>query len=399
MDKQKVLVLGGGYASIAFLRSVLSSTLSSYDFTLITKNPYHYESVLLHEVASGFCDATDSNKSISHAYKDILPQGVNVIEDKVLEVKSGQVVCEGDTYNYDFVIVGLGFESEDFGIEGLREHALTLHDLESAKNIYQSVMDMLINFTPTLSLPNPRIVVCGAGLTGIELLGMLSERLPQISSKSVELYCVDASPRVLMPFDEISSRYAQKQLEAKGVTFELGVKITGFESGKVKFQKDGQSGELIGNVLIWTGGVKGSSVIANSPFFTSNKGRVEVDIYMQPINQENQELMSNVFVIGDCSALRDPTSGRFYPPTAQLAIAQGRYLSTTIDKYLRHTRKYLKYFDYHSKGSICSLGTKDAVGNVKGVHVKGYLAMLIKRASEKQWLNKLVDAIAKIRIT
>ncbi len=80
---------------------------------------------------------------------------------------------------------------------------------------------------------------------------------------------------------------------------------------------------------------------------------------MQPINQENE--MNNIFVLGDCAALKDEKTGRFYPPTAQLAQQQGEYLAQTLETLLYAEQKgevlqkeLIPQFEFILRGSICS---------------------------------------------
>ena len=78
---KKIFVLGGGYANLAFLKSLDDEIFSLAEFTLISKHNYHYESVLLHEVASG------SKKNIIFNFDEILPKQIRFIKDNVLEIK------------------------------------------------------------------------------------------------------------------------------------------------------------------------------------------------------------------------------------------------------------------------------------------------------------------------
>ena len=39
---RKVLLLGGGYATLSFLKSLDNNKVAEYDFTLISKENHHY---------------------------------------------------------------------------------------------------------------------------------------------------------------------------------------------------------------------------------------------------------------------------------------------------------------------------------------------------------------------
>lgn len=126
----------------------------------------------------------------------------------------------------------------------------------------------------------------------------------------------------------------------------------------------------------------------DSTFFTTQRSKVEINAYLQPINQANQELMQNVFVIGDCAALKDPLTQRFYPPTAQMAMQQGEFLAKLLVQKLQG-KNFSEEFSYKPKGTICSIGSQYAIGYVGKMNIKGKSALWLKRAIEANWKFKL----------
>ncbi len=75
------------------------------------------------------------------------------------------------------------------------------------------------------------IVVGGAGFTGIEFLGELGNRIPElckeydIDQKLVKIICVEAAPSALPGFDPELVQYAMANLQKKGVEFRIGTAI------------------------------------------------------------------------------------------------------------------------------------------------------------------------------
>ena len=49
---KKILLIGGGYGNLSFIKNLNKKTLQEYNFTSISKEDYHYQSVLLHQVVS-----------------------------------------------------------------------------------------------------------------------------------------------------------------------------------------------------------------------------------------------------------------------------------------------------------------------------------------------------------
>ena len=67
----------------------------------------------------------------------------------------------------------------------------------------------------------------GAGFTGIEFIGELSERMPElcqyydIPREKVKMYVIEASPSALPGFDPELVEYAMNLLENRGVEFKI----------------------------------------------------------------------------------------------------------------------------------------------------------------------------------
>lgn len=364
---QKVLIVGGGYGSLSFIKSLRIADLKDFEFTLISKEREHYQSVLLHEVIS-------KARDITIKYEDILPERIHFVQDEIQEIKRNAVLGLKGEYWYDLLILALGFSSDDFGIPGVKQYAHSLVNFKASLNIHRKLQERLRQ-------GRTEIVVCGGGFSGIELLGNLALDLREKYHADFKLKCIEAMPNIIPMFSEKMASTAREFLENLGVEFYLGSKILECKEDCVVIEKNGEQQEIKSDFTFWTAGVKGNEVIANSPFLTSTRSKIEVDAFLNPIHGD----MKNIFVLGDCAALRDPSTGRFYPPTAQIANQEGRYLAKVFNSNFQFNEK----FDYQSKGTFCSLGSQYAIGSFGRANFKGYPASLMKKFVEFQWLFKL----------
>ena len=301
---KKIFVLGGGYANLAFLKSLDDEVFSLAEFTLISKHNYHYESVLLHEVASG------SKKNIVFNFDEILPKQIRFIKDNVLEIKNNEVIGQGGKYAYDILIIGLGFSSDDFGILGVREYAFCITNYDDSILLFESIQRKL------KSKSKLDIAICGGGFSGVELISSLAENFKD----QLNLVCIEAMPNILPMFDEESIDSALHYLSNFNIKFLTKSKILEVKNNAILIENNGVESLINADIIVWMAGVKGNVVIENSKIFNSKRSKIEVDNYLQPLG----ESMNNIFVIGDCAALKD-SNNRFHPPTAQIAIAQGEY--------------------------------------------------------------------------
>lgn len=101
---------------------------------MVDQNANHEERTQLHEVAAGTVPAT----KITFNIQQVLPKDVQFIQSKVskVDVSSKLVILENHApLRYDYLIIALGFRSEDFGLPGAAENALPLDNVTSAETI------------------------------------------------------------------------------------------------------------------------------------------------------------------------------------------------------------------------------------------------------------------------
>ena len=415
MKTPHIVFLGAGYATLSCIASLPKSIYNSAKWTLITKDSTHYESVLLHEVASGYKD-----REILHKLQDILPKDIEIVQDcvRTINASSKQIICECGTYSYDVLILGLGFASDSFGIQGVSEYALPLTNYHQAKAIHAKIEANLQAYKRTNDARYLRFVVCGGGFSGCELVATLSQEIPKQAKKlgiqqPIECVCIEALDNVLPMFSPTLAQKGRKYLEKLGVKVLSASKILSVLENGVQIacanEQQGPQTTLIESFCtIWTAGVQGSLVIANS--FGTPKSKLVITPYLHPKSLESSDSnatkdssadieLESIFVLGDCGALLDEKTQRFYPPTAQLAQQQGIYLASILPTYLQQyaakdsakvdSSAPIPPFSYKPQGTICSLGHSYGVGEVAGREVSGLIAIAIKRAIEWRWRRKI----------
>lgn len=386
---KKILLLGAGYANMSLLTRLDSASLKKAQWTLVTKEPYHYKSITLHDVASGKID-----KRALFDLEKIKERGVCVVCDEITSIEANITRGKNTNYEYDYLTVGLGFESDDFGIKGVKQYAKAITSYKSAQNIRRDIEAKLAQGKNG----DISFVVCGGGFSGIEFVSSLAEELRKKCAKHnidfarIKIACIEAMPNILPMFNAKLQNLAVKKLESLGVAVMSGSKILECKESAIVIEQGGVKSELGADMIIWTAGVRGNSVIENSTIFTSTRSKVEVDKFLHPLqlNAQNlggdsQNLAQNIFIMGDCAAFKDEKSGRFFPPTAQIAREQGKYLAKVFKILLNNPQGKISPFIFTPKGSICSLGESYALGNLGVFEIKGRSASALKKIVESLW--------------
>ncbi|MFC3847750.1 NAD(P)/FAD-dependent oxidoreductase [Helicobacter baculiformis] len=373
---KQVLILGAGYGSLSFLKALPARVRKECAIRLISESSLHYFSVLLHDVLAG----VEGQHTLE--LSTILPPEVEFIQDRVLEVQEGRVVGQEGVYPYDNLIVGLGFNSDSFGVQGVEAHTHSLVNFTSAQATHEALCNAIDAFQ---ELRPFHVVVCGGGFSGVELLGALSDTLPSLcTSKDFKFTCIEALPNILPMFESKLVQKGVAYLQHLGVSLEVETKILECQHDRVVVMQNQERKEILADFILWTCGVRGNAVIESSPFFKSVRSRVEVNSYLEPVDMPQR----GIFILGDCAALKN-SEGRLYPPTAQLASQMGTYLGRQWAHVLANKSPSTP-FRFQEKGIICSLGTRYAIGHVGIFHVSGKLGIWLKKYIEWRWKRSLL---------
>ena len=134
-DTKHVVILGAGFAGIEAAKALSASRAArarKVRITLISDRNYHLFSPLLYQVASGLADP----------YHVIQPvrgwagrYGIEFVEGSVksVDLELRLVRTDRADVEFDYLILCTGSETNDFGLPGVREHALFLKKLKDGE--------------------------------------------------------------------------------------------------------------------------------------------------------------------------------------------------------------------------------------------------------------------------
>lgn len=217
--REKLLVLGSGWGSYAFLKSV---DPTMYDITVISPRNYFTFTPMLAASAVGtveFRSICEPIRNISPLIKFIEASAMSIDPYKksllCQSIKCSGTVCEDFEFDveYDKLLIAVGSVVNTFGIKGVRDNCQFLKQVEDAAKIRTSLSYCFERASiPNLSDEERKtaltFVIVGAGPTGVELIGELRDWMeiegrryfPQLL-KYVEIVLVEAGNAVLAVFD------------------------------------------------------------------------------------------------------------------------------------------------------------------------------------------------------
>lgn len=379
MPKEKVLIVGGGFAGVKTALDLADD--QRFDITLLSnRDSFSYYPTLYH-VATGGSRANASiplkqllaNKNVS------LKKGEAVSLDR--KAKS-LVTKEGETYNYDTLVLALGVVTNYFNIPGLAELSFGVKSIEDVEKLKAHLHRQLVDDHH----PDLNYVIVGAGPTGIELAGALPAYLKRlmrqhsIEPKPVHVDLIEASPRLLPNLPRDSASAIQHRLTRLGIKIYRGQAVQGETANELNV-----GGKPIqSHTVIWTAGT------ATNPFFQANqfsmtpKHRVATDIYLQAED--------SIFVLGDDA--NTPFSGM-----AQTALLDGTFLAANLKR--RADQKDMKSYTAVRPITIIPAGEGWAAVIYGKLRLYGHLGWALRQAADaraygdyepwlkagKQWLS------------
>lgn len=386
LRKPKIVILGAGYGGLMTATRLQKAVgMNEVEIQLVNKNDYHYETTWLHEASAG----TLHHDRVRYDISSVIDRNkVEFIQGTVVEINRDEkkVILEAGELPYDYLVVAVGGESETFGIKGLKEYAFSIVNVNSARQIRDHIEYQFATYQAEEDKKEERltIVVGGAGFTGIEFLGELGNRVPELCKEydidphKVKIICVEAAPTVLPGFDPELVNYAVAQLEKKGVTFMIGTAVKeATETGIIVGKGEDEVEEIKAGTVVWAAGVRGNAIVEKSGF-EAMRGRVKVQPDLRAPGHDD------VFIIGDSSLVINEEINRPYPPTAQIAMQQGVTVAHNILALIRG--KELETFVPDIKGTVCSLGHDDAIGVAFGKKMTGSTASFMKKVIDNRSL-------------
>ncbi|RIH89111.1 NAD(P)/FAD-dependent oxidoreductase [Calidithermus roseus] len=369
MAEKHVVVLGAGFAGLNAVREL--SREPSVRVTLVDRNNYHLFQPLLYQVASAGLEAPQ----IAFPVRAFLRRHKNARfllgNAEGIDPRARVLMVEGRPVPYDYLIVGLGTRTNDFGLPGVAKYGYALKTLDDAMRIRDRLISAGEEASRTADPHRRRalltMVIVGGGPTGVELAGALGEvrrhviprDFPGVDLREVRVILIETGSRLLDAFAPSSARYAQRFLERLGVEVWLGERVVEIRPDGVRLE----SGKFIPTfTAVWTAGVTGQG-IPGLQVVRGNRVATTPELYVP----EHPE----VYVAGDMNFL-EYKDGRPYPQVAPTAMQQGRLAAQNILRELRGEEK--RAFRYFDKGNMATLGRNAAVAEIKGLRLSAFPA-------------------------
>ncbi|MEK1931566.1 MAG: NAD(P)/FAD-dependent oxidoreductase [Pararhizobium sp.] len=374
-SRHHLVVVGGGFGGLQLINDLKGAAL---DITLVDKRNHHLFQPLLYQVATTLLATSEIAWPIRRLYRDRPEVTTMLAEVDGVDVAAKAIrLTNGKSIRYDTLVLATGATHAYFGKDEWEAVAPGLKTLEDATTIRRRVLLAFeraeIEIDPAVRQALLTFTIIGAGPTGVELAGIISElaqsTLPEefrrIDTRTSRVILVEAGPRVLPGFSEDLSVYAHRALEKRGVEVRTGQRVTSCTQAGVTIDDN----FVACRTMVWAAGVQASPAARWLDIEADRAGRAVVEKNLTAPGHPD------VFVIGDtASVLRQ--DGTPVPGIAPAAKQQGAFVAKVIRARLKGEPEPAG-FRYRHQGSLATIGKRSAIIDFGRFKMKGTLAWWI----------------------
>jgi NADH:ubiquinone reductase (H+-translocating) len=370
--RPRVVIIGGGFGGLFAAQHLKDKPV---EVTLIDRTNHHLFQPLLYQVATAMLSPADIAQPIRAILKDAKNVRVVMGTVETIDTAAKAVHTHTSEYPYDYLIVATGARHSYFGNDQWEAYAPGLKTLSDALELRRRILNAFeiaeTTKDPEMEMAALTWVVIGAGPTGVEMAGAISELAKRtldqdfrrIQGKRARVVLLDAAPKVLPMFDDQLASSAIRQLEDLGIEVRVGTKVLGVTPEGVQLENE----TIHARTVIWAAGNAASPLAKQLGCEVDRQGRavVQKDLSV-PGHPE-------IFVIGDVANFSHQ-GGKPLPGIAPFAMQSG---STAARNVLALAEgRPTKVFHYVDKGSMATIGRSKAVADLKVVKLTGFLAWL-----------------------
>ncbi|MNK89428.1 NADH dehydrogenase-like protein [compost metagenome] len=264
--------------------------------------------------------------------------------------------------SYDKLVLATGSRLASPNTPGVAEHAFDVDQIEQAVRLENHLKALA---SQPESKARNTVVVAGGGFTGIETATEMPSRLRAIlgDRADINVIIVDRGDKIGGSMGEQIAESIVEASLATGVQWHLKASVVSVDANGVTLS-DGA--RIDANTVVWTTGVRASSLTEQIPAERDHLGRLHVDAHLKVIGQDD------IFATGDVAYAASDEIGNHALMTCQHAIVLGRHAGNNVaaqilgvDPTPYSQPKYVTCLDLGAWGAVYTEGWDRQVKLVK----------------------------------
>jgi NADH:ubiquinone reductase (H+-translocating) len=381
MKPLRVVIVGGGFAAVQFAKTLRGKLRPSECEILLFNRENH---MVFHPLLADVAGASINADAAAAPLRQMLP-GAGCRTERVqrIDLPSSEIEFEDGNgaltrLPYDHVVLACGAESNLGIIPGMSDHAFAFKVMRDAIELRQHVVRQMEQAEAS-SDPDRRrwhlsFIVVGAGFSGAEVAGEINE-LVRSSTRfyrnfrkdDVVVTVVHSQDQILPEVAPSLREFARKKMQKAGITMLLNTRAVAATHEGIELN----NGRMLpGATVVCTIGTAISPLVLNLDV-PKERGRIRTTPEMR------MEGQTNAWAVGDCAYIVNAFDGKPSPTTGQFAERQGGQAALNLVRILRG--EATQPFRFKALGQLCSIGGYQAVAEMLGMRVSGFLAWCMWR--------------------
>jgi NADH dehydrogenase len=377
----RVVIVGGGFAAVQFAKTIRKKLRPSACEILLFSRENH---MVFHPLLADVAGASINADAAATPLRQMLPgvacrtervQRVDLRESEIERVDGSGTLSR---LHYDHVVIACGAESNLGIIPGMTEHGFPFKVMRDAIDLRQHVVRQLEQAEASSDPERRRwhlsFVVVGAGFSGVEVAGEINELVRSSTRFYRNFRKEDVVVTLVHPHDHILpevaptlGEFARKKMEKAGITIMLNTRAVAATHEGIELN-NGQM--LSGATIVCTIGTSIAPLVQELDV-PKEKGRIRTTPEMRIEGQ------ASAWAIGDCALIINAFDNQPSAPTGQFAERQGKQAALNLVRVLRG--EPTKPFRFKALGQLCSIGGYQAVAEMFGMRVSGFIAWFLWR--------------------
>jgi NADH dehydrogenase len=412
-----IVVLGGGFGGVRAALDLEKKLGQSKDIRIILIDQNNAQTFYpaLYELASVFgVDHehpyhTKLKGMIAIPYSEIFKgTGVELIQAKInrIDLENKHITTDSEmNVHFDYLIIALGAVASTFGIPGAEEYAFKFKSVEDGLMLSDKLEQIFDTAGKDGKMLPVKILVGGAGFTGVELASELANcsvhiahrhKITQKNCTAITL--IEAAPMMLPMVSDSERAKIKNRLNQLGVTIMENSPIEEVMSGSVKL-KNGHI--LAGDIVIWSAGTKPLEMLKEAKGLElDDRGRILVNENLQAKNY------NSVFAVGDNIIFIDAKNNKPVPQMAFVAIEQGSIAAENIARIIEeqipggevprvmNLKSYKPNYDVW----VAPVGAKYALFHMGRWGIGGFVGYVLREIVDLRYFIKTLPFIKGLKL-
>jgi NADH dehydrogenase len=396
-DIKRFVIVGGGFAGVTLAQRLESALPAEMEIIVLSTENHLVFTPMLPEVVGRTISPFDvvvAGRTLTRRTK-WLEARVSRIDREKDEAHYVRKDGTAGSMQYTHLVLACGAAADLKEMPGLASRGYALKTVIDAIDMGD---DVIGNFELAASEPDAgvrqrllTVVVIGGGFSGVEVAGHISDLMrtirrfyPELMGTPHRVVLLHKGDHLLPELNHHSlSSFTLRKLRQNKIDVRLKTEAEKATSVAVQLT----SGERIETAMIVCTVGTVTHPLIKGLGLPLEKGRLKTDPDMRVKG------VANLWTLGDCSLVPNAYNGRPCPATAQFAVEQARQLAKNLARVSQGAAT--KPFNFRPRGMLASIGHRNAVAEIYGFKLSGFVAWFLWRGI---YLAKLPTLSRKVAV-